>query len=69
MEPNEPLPEPEFVTSTDETMDEGDQNMEGETSEAVPADDQAQPIDPESMYDRRPEEDKDSPPSEGVRQE
>jgi hypothetical protein len=35
----------------------------------VPAEDQAQPIDPESMYDRRPGEDKDSPPSDAVRKE
>jgi hypothetical protein len=28
----------------------------------VPADDQARPIDPESAYDRRPAEDKDTPP-------
>jgi hypothetical protein len=33
----------------------------------VPADEQDQPIDPESMYDNRPEEDKDRPPSSSVR--
>jgi hypothetical protein len=33
----------------------------------IPAEEQSQPIVPESMYDNRPEEDKDDPPSSPVR--
>jgi hypothetical protein len=37
-------------------------------SDASPTQEQSQPIDEASMYDRRPEQDKDRPPSDRVKE-
>lgn len=63
-------PEPPHVTQNDREGGHPDEavlpaNASG--SDRVPADDLKQPVDDESMYDGRPSQDKDRPPSEDAR--